>query len=1034
MRLLACLFALSTVSAFAAPVFNRDVRPILSDKCFGCHGFDANHRKAGLRLDEREGALVLNSKGRAAIRPGDLAGSLLWERITTDDPDEVMPPPESHKPLLTAAEKEILRAWILDGAPYQRHWSFEPPVQAALPTPGEGPRHAIDSFLAERLRREGLKSNPEADRRLLIRRLAFDLTGLPPTPEEVEAFVADRAPDAYEKVVEHYLASPHHGEHMARHWLDVARYGDTHGLHLDNERQMWLYRDWVVEAFNRNLPFDQFTVEQIAGDQLPEPTDEQRIATGFNRCLTTTAEGGSIEEEWLFRNAVDRATTTGQAWMGLTFGCAVCHDHKYDPIRAKDYYSLYAFFYSSADPALDGNKLLVEPVIKPATPAVQARRAELDAAVRAAEERHREAVAALSYQDPALASPPPEPGDFEEIWFDDAFPPGAKVSASPGKPTRWIGRTEGPVFSGERAVVRDDAGLAQDVIHGGFPPLVLPPNPRFAVQVYLDPQAPPRALMLQIHPVNKGGWEHRAVWGDLGAITWGKPGTASRHPAGPLPEPGRWVRLEVDAEALGLAPGDAVEGFALTKFDGTAYWDRGAIVGRSDPARDPLHSFSVWLAAQQGKSPPGADKDLVQVLRKEPARRSEAEQARLRDFYLGQVCVATRSTLAPLRREIEQARRARDEYEGSIPGTYVMGDRAQPRQAHVMLRGAYDKKGEPVEPGTPAFLPELRLPEGQTRARRLDLARWLVAPDHPLTARVAVNRFWQQFFGVGIVKTSEDFGSQGEPPVHPELLDWLAVDFRTQGWDVRRLVRALVSSEAYRRHSQATPEAWARDPENRLLARGPRFRLDAEQIRDQALAVSGLLNREMGGRGVRPYQPPNIWEAVGFVGGNSNTRVYQADTGPALYRRGLYVFLKRTAPHPFLANFDAPSREASCSRRERSNTPLQALQLLNDTQYVEAARAFAQRMMQEGGSTPATRLDFAFRVALARPPTAEEAALLREDFERHLARYGSDPESARRLAEVGEFRAHPDLPLDELAAYTLVGNLVLNLDESVSRN
>lgn len=1015
----------------AAPLsFNRDVRPILSDKCFACHGFDAKHREAGLRLDTLEGATVANDQGKVAVKPGDPAASLLWHHVTSSDPDEIMPPPKTKK-TLTAADKDILRRWIEQGAPYQKHWSFEVPVKA--PVPAGADASAIDRFLAERLQRAKLAFSPEADKNTLIRRVAYDLTGLPPTPAELDAFLADTAPGAYEKMVDRYLASPHYGEHMAKHWLDVARYGDTHGLHLDNERQMWLYRDWVVGAFNRNLPFDRFTVEQIAGDQLPDATDDQKTASGFNRCLVTTAEGGSIEEEWLHRNALDRATTTGQAWMGLTMGCATCHDHKYDPISMRDYYSLYAFFYSSADPALDGNNLLVQPVIKPATPEVEAKRRDLDAKVEAADKLHDEAAAKLAYSDPAEANPPPGVEEREVVWFDDAFPSGARVTASPGKGTRIVGKEEGPVLSGGRSLRRDDAGLAQDIIQGGFAPYELQTEAKFFTHVFLDPANPPRTIMLQFHPVNKGGWDHRAVWGDIDAIDWGNKNTTSRHHMGPLPKLGEWVRLEVEAEKVGLVPGDRVEGFALTKFDGVAHWDKAGITGRVDAARDPRYSFAAWLDANQGKKVPEGGKDIDNLLRKPKEKRSEAEKTRLREFYLAEVCETTRATLEPLRATVAKARRERDDFEATIPGTFIMGDRDKPRDAFVMLRGAYDKRGDKVEPATPAVLPPLDVPAG-TRARRLDLANWLVSPAHPLTARVAANRFWQYFLGTGLVKTSEDFGTQGEPPVHPELLDWLAVDFRESGWDVKRLARAIVTSRAYRQSSRATPELLAADPENRLLARGPRFRLDAEQIRDGALAASGLLNPEMGGRGVRPYQPPNIWEVVGFVGGNSNTRVYQADTGPALYRRGLYVFIKRTAVHPFLSNFDAPSREASCSRRERSNTPLQALQLMNDTQYVEAARALAQRLVTEGGDTPEARIAHAFKLVLARAPTADETAVIRGALDQHLARYRADPEAAKRLATVGEFRFRETLSPSEMAAWTLVGNLVLNLDEAVSRN
>jgi hypothetical protein len=1016
--------------------YNRDVRPILSDKCFACHGFDPKTRKGGFRLDTLEGATVGKDGKPPAVVPGDVAKSELWTRINTTDPDELMPPAESHK-ALTASEKDILKRWIEQGGQFQKHWSFEPIVRPAVPqavASAAQVRNPIDAFVFARLEREGLEPAAEADRATLIRRAAFALTGLPPTPAEVELFNADPAPDAYERMLDRYLASPRFGEEMARHWLDIARYGDTHGLHLDNERQMWAYRDYVVNSFNANKPFDVFTIEQLAGDQLPEvgkssPTKEQLTATGFSRCNVTTSEGGSIDAELTFRYAVDRASTTMTTWMGLTGGCAVCHDHKFDPISAKEFYSMYAFFYSNADPAMDGNALLTNPVAKLSTPESEKKLAEFDAQIAAKQKELDDKTVALAYTDPATLNPPPAPQVLETVWIEDDFPVGAQVQGT--TPTQFVTAAEGgQVASGTRAIKRTDAGLAQDFYQSGAAPLPILPEGKIFAHVFLDPANLPKSIMVQFH---KGDWKHRAVWGEYDPIPFGAPNTTEKVHFGPLPEAGKWVKLEIPIEKVGLVPGEPITGVAMTQYGGTVYWDKVGIAGRTDPAGDPARSMLAWQKSRVGQDTPGVPPEVNQLLKDGPEKVTNPDQVkRLRDYYLQNVCADTKGQLGTLPGELAAVRQQRTDYENAIPSTFVFTDLATPRDAFVMMRGAYDKPGEKVEPGTLAVLPPLKKANPEGRATRLDLAKWLVAPEHPMTARVAANRLWQQFFGVGLVKSSEDFGSQGQPPSHPELLDWLAAEFRENGWDQKRMVKLLLSSAAFRQGSSVTPELFNRDPENRLLARGPRFRLDAEQIRDNALFVSGLINLEMGGKGVRTYQPPNIWEPVGFVG--SNTANYTQDTGPALYRRSIYTFLKRTAPAPFLSNFDAPNRESSCARRERSNTPLQALQLMNDVQHVEAARAMAQRMLTEGGATAAERIAFAFRSILARQPDAFEAEVTAAQLATHLARYQADEEAAKKVIAHGESKPKPDLAPAELAAYTLVANMILNLDETVTRN
>ncbi len=1007
--------------------FNRDIRPILSDNCFACHGFDAKTRKAGLRLDTQEGAFAPARSGKPAIEPGKPDASELWARIQSDDPDDLMPPAESHKQI-TPAQKELLRRWIEQGAPYQKHWSFEPPVATPPPPtpPGTPVRNPIDRFIAHRLAAEGLAFSPEAPRETLIRRIAFDLTGLPPTPEETRLFLTDTEPGAYERMVDRYLASPRYGEQMARHWLDLARYADTHGLHLDNERQMWAWRDWVVRAFNRNQPFDSFTIEQLAADLLPNPSQDQLVATGFNRNNVTTSEGGSIDAEFIFRYAVDRTATTVQAWLGLTAGCAVCHDHKFDPISKNEFYSLYAFFHSAADPAMDGNIATTPPTLKLRSPEDEAHLAELDRSIAAAEARIPQALATVNYTDPASLTPPPPARTFRTLWADDAPPARWRVFASPGAPTATITSGQGPVASGKRAWKRQDTGLAQDVFEGS-PSLEIPLDARLIASVYLDPANPPRSIMLQYRTSD---WKHRAVWGDYDAIDYGAKHTTERVHQGPLPTAGSWVHLEVDASSLGLKPGDKLQGFAVTQFGGTVYWDAIGVAGRVEPASDPRHSFTAWLRQFETKPAKDLPQDIRAILGESTVEQRDPDQERrLRDHFLARVCADTRPVFEPILGDLAAARQRRNDYENAIPSTFIWRDLDKPRESFVMERGAYDRPGERVYPAVPAALPPLPTTNNPTR---LDLARWLVSDDNPLTARVTVNRFWQQFFGTGLVKTSDDFGSQGEPPSHPELLDWLAIRFRQSGWDVQALVRLLVTSHTYRQSSRVTPDLLRRDPENRLLARAPRFRLDAEQIRDNALFVSGLLVQDMGGKGVKPYQPPNIWEPVGFVG--SNTREYRQDSGPALYRRSLYTFYKRTAPPPFMSAFDAPNREQSCSRRERSNTPLQALQLMNDVQHFEAARALAERMLREGGPTAADRLGFAFQLVLARTPDPDELTVLNAALADHLARYATDPDAARAVVSYGESRSHPRLPAPELAAYTLAANLLLNLDETLTRN
>lgn len=1015
-------FATVPASAATKLDFNRDIRPILSDNCFACHGLDAKKRKADLRLDVPEGAYTA-IEGAFPVKPGSPEVSTIIQRMISTDEDEVMPPPESHKKV-TPAQIEILKRWIKEGAEYKKHWSFEAPVKPPVPKAAKAPvRNPIDAFIQARLAEEGLPPAPEASKETLIRRVTLDLTGLPPTLEEIDAFLADTSPDAYERVVARLLKSERYGEHMGRYWLDAARYADTHGLHLDNERSMWPYRDWVVRAFNANLPYDQFTLWQLAGDLLPDATREQQIASGFNRCNVTTSEGGSINEEFVFRYAVDRTDTTVAVWMGLTAGCAVCHDHKFDPISQKEFYSMYAFFNSAADPAMDGNILLTPPTLRLST-AEQARQmAELEQKIAAAEKQIRESIQKLSYVDPATITPPPPVTTSETVWFEDAFPAGAKVSSS-GEPTQIVTKEKGPVFSGNTALKRTATGVAQDFFANGAK-FEIPPNGKLSVQCYIDEKNPPKAIMLQFHTA---GWNHRAVWGEEGAIPFGQVRTPEKVQMGALPEAGKWVRLEVPAEKLGLKPGIKINGYAFTQFGGTVSWDRLAMSSRIDPAKDAQWSWKVWVEKNQGRRVAELPNDLQTLVRgKKEAEWPAKDVVRLKEWWLENEYQGAKEIVEGVRAEKLALQGKKKSLEDVIPATFIMADLPEQRESFVMDRGQYDKPKDKVTRGTPAVFPPLPKQDNYTR---LDLARWLISPQHPLTARVQANRLWQQFFGTGLVKTSNDFGSQGEPPSHPELLDWLAVTFQESGWDMKRFVTLIVTSHTYRQSSQFPAQGAQLDPENRLLARGPRFRLDAEVVRDSALFVSGLLSPTIGGKGVKPYQPENIWEPVGF--GGSNTRNYIQDHGESLYRRSLYTFWKRTAPPPNMTAFDAPNRESYCLRRERSNTPLQALNLMNDVQYFEAARNFAQRVMQMTEGTDA-RITALYRAATGRFPSAQEAEIVRQSFEKHLAAYQARPEEAKKAITFGESKTDVKLDPVKVCAWTMIANLVLNLDEVVTK-
>ena len=1013
------------VLAEDAADFSRDILPLLSENCFQCHGPDEANRESDLRLDQHDGAVAELDAGGRAIVPGESANSLLFQRISSDDPDQLMPPPDSGKKL-DSDDIARIKKWIDDGAVWERHWAFRAPQKPTLPEQVKGwnPRGAIDRFIHARLQKENLAPEDSADRETLIRRVTLDLTGLPPTLKEIDNFLADRSPAAFERVVNRLLDSAAYGEHMTRIWLDSARYADTHGLHLDNERSIWPYRNWVIDSFNDNMPFDQFTIEQLAGDLLPDPTLQQRVATGFNRCNVTTSEGGSIDDEYYVRYAVDRVETTSTVWLGLTAGCAACHDHKFDPLTQKEFYQLFSYFFSLTERAMDGNALLPPPVVKVPTEDQLIQKADYQTQLTSVEKAIEEITAKANYVDALAEEQLGELDEQESIWFDDKLPDGAKPQGDGPDPWKFVSSPEHPVLSGEKSSVRSGTGLTQHFFTDANPKLTVGTPARLFAYVYLDPDDPPETVQLQF---NDGSWNHRAYWGADKAHGAGQQGPANFH-MGDLPETGKWVRLQVDAQSVGLKPDSQLNGWAFTQFGGTVHWDKAGTIAVAPLPDQQLESLHLWEQYRKKvKSPPLPD-EIQKILDAEHDKRSQDQVQQLTHYYLQHINPALRPQFAQPIKERVALKKQLDDLENTIPATLVMEDQQEPRQAFVLERGQYTEKREEVSSSVPAWIAPL--PE-DAPPNRLGLARWLVSPDHPLTARVTVNRFWQHYFGTGLVKTSEDFGIQGEQPSHPELLDWLAVHFIETGWDVKRLNKMIVMSATYQQSSRVSPDKLASDHDNRLLSRGPRFRLDAEIIRDSALAVSGLLVNEIGGKSVRPYQPAGLWKPVGF--GGSNTSVFTQDTGPNLYRRSMYTFWKRTSPPPSMSTFDAPDRETCQVRRARTNTPLQSLVLMNDVQFIEAARKLAERVIVEGGSDVDTRLTFAFRITTSRNPRPTEAESLARLLGEYQDEFKANPDEAAKLLAAGDSSRDPSLDVSELAGWTMITHLLLNLSETVTK-
>lgn len=942
-------------------VFGRDVRPILSEHCFKCHGPAAGKGAAGLRLDTFEGATAHLDDG-VAIAPGDPASSLLLKRVSEADPAMRMPPPGAGVSPLTPDQIAILRAWIKSGARYEKHWAFVPPVMPRLPAvkdPKWG-RNPIDRFVLAKLDKAGLKPEPEADRDTLAMRAAQTLTGLPPTPSELEMFRRDLKPGAYERYVDRLMAKPAYGEHEARYWLDAVRYGDTHGLQLDNERGIFPYRDWVIRSFNDDLPFDKFVEWQLAGDLLPNPTTEQLIATGYVRMNLTSNEGGAIPEEFLARNTFDRVDTTSTVLLGLTFGCAKCHDHKYDPIRQNDYYGLYAYFDSTQDEPLDGNIGLPPPVVRAATKEQEIHLNAMDSRLSVIRQAVDPVTAASWFE--KNHGPVPTSRDWQatpvysRTSYDEAFD-----KPEPGEPGQaaatWKPFPYQPGKDAVNIIAKDNSSI---YVKGTI--------------------SLPRARTMILRVSSDDGIR---MWLN-GKLIHSNKASRALHPGLDL------VKADFragDNELIAkVVNGGSIDGLNIGLAD--ANEERGA--------------------------------QAVAAFRKSP--QDQAAQQQLRQAYLE---AGPDSPAALAYRKLAKERAA---FEASIPMTLIAREMAKPRPTFVLKRGQYDQRGDPVERHIPTALGQLPSAEPNDR---LGLAKWMIDPSNPLVARVFVNRLWQQHFGVGIVKTVEDFGSQGEWPLDQPLLDYLAISFVKNVWSVKKLNRLIVTSAAFRQSSRITAAKLTKDPENRLISRGPRFRLDAEVIRDKALLDGGLLNANIGGHGFKPYQPDGLWE--GSSDPASSTHFYVRDKGKEIYRRSMYMFWKRTSPPPVMVTFDAPLRDTCIVRRSTTNTPLQALAVLNEPAFLEASRTMAARVLSTPGGDE-IHLREVYEITLGRAPRAAEVQLLSKALRRYRQTYGADPAAAKKLLMVGDSPQSKTIPAAEKAAWMIVCSSLMNTDEFLTQH
>ena len=1005
------LFLLPALS-LAAVEFNRDVRPILADRCFACHGPDATARGIKMRLDS-ESAAKADLGGRFAIVPGDASKSEMIRRVTAEKIALRMPP--THSGLkLNDREIETLKSWILEGAAWQKHWSFIPPKSPPLPAVSKQAwvRNPIDAFVLAKLDREGLSPSPEAAKTTLIRRATLDLTGLPPTPTEADAFLRDESPNAYEKVLDRLLASPRYGERIAIRWLDAARYADTNGYQTDAEREMWRWRDWVIDAFNKNKPYDRFATEQIAGDLLRDATVDQKIATGFNRNHRGNSEGGIVPEEYLVEYCVDRVETMSTVFLGLTLGCARCHNHKYDPFTQREFYSMFAYFNSIPELGRYLKYGNTPPLVKAPTDEQQAKLRMLQEQAAAVQEKFflaesAAASARKTWERSLAAQSPAAQGDWSLI--------DGMVASGPQQDAR---------FDGKRVV---DLGLKGDF---GF-------YSKFTLAAWIAPETASGPILTRAEDDDNGeGYGLYLVDGKLQANfvkrrlddsirveTKSKIKPGERHHVALTYDGSRvatGVQIFVDGKPQELEIiVDAINQEFAAKKEPLRIGGGGAAGRRFAGSIDDARAYDRALSTEE-LSILATSRTIGEIARLAPAQRSAAESAKLRLAFLEG---GSSAEVTAQWRALVAARRTLATYVESVPTVMVMEELPQPKDTFLLVRGAYDKPGDRVHRSVPESLHPLT---AQAPPNRLGLAQWLVDPANPLTARVAVNRFWQMYFGTGLVKTTEDFGVQGEWPSHPELLDWLATEFVRSGWDIKALQKTILMSATYRQSSRSTPELTQRDPENRLLARGPRMRLPAEMIRDQALSISGLLVEKRGGPSVKPYQPAGLWSELG-------DKDYVADTGEGLYRRSLYTFWKRTAAPPFMANFDSAMRESCTVRESRTDTPLQALNLMNDVTFVEASRKMAERVLRENTTGTDERLTYAFRLVTARAPSSRELQTLRGSLAFYRDHYQSRQPEAQSLTRQGASAPVSDIPARDLAAWTAVCSLLLNLDEAVTK-
>jgi mono/diheme cytochrome c family protein len=1025
--------------------YNKDIRPILSENCFSCHGADSAARKAGLRLDKPAAEAAIKD-GSAAIVPGKPDASEAIRRMLGKGP--IMPPAYTHK-TLKPEQIALIKAWVKQGAQYQPHWAYIAPVKPALPSVSNSAwaKSPIDRFVLAKLDTLGLKPAAEADKRTLIRRVSLDTTGLPPEPAEVSRFLSDHSPNAYEKMVDRMLASPRYGEHRARYWLDVCRYADTNGIHFDNYREVWAYREWVIRAFNANMPFDRFTIEQLAGDLLPNPTMDQKIATGFTRCNITTNEGGAIDEEYRVLYARDRTETAAQIWLGSTMGCCVCHDHKFDPFSMKDFYSMSAYFNNTTQAAMDGNIKDTPPVLF--VPAMQDRAryatigADITAAQKAVDTRKANARADFdawikSARPDSVAATAAPDGLVTSIALNEgkgraltASVNGANYTLTAGADPSWV---SGPVA--EKAFVKTPGASAECPLIGDFDT-----NQAFSYAAWI--KMPKNgvggsvyARMDDLHDFR--GWDLWLEYNKIGTHIINKwPESAlkvvSRQPLSTdqwhhvcIAYPGTGkaadVRIYVDGKQVEMdIASDNLRGtikttvpFKIGQRHTTSATDGLTI----QDVRIYNRGLDVRDAARIGSGP------RMSYLVAKQATLTAAERDEAFNWWLTSAdkeFIAAADKLAALQNENSGivARGAT---------THIANEQPTPAVAYILNRGEYDKRREKVSPAPPSSLPAI---PASFPKNRLGLAKWFMLPENPLTARVTVNRMWQELFGVGLVKSAGDFGVNGEIPPNQALLDYLAIDFREHNWDVKRMYREIMLSSTYKQAAITTPDKRRLDQENRYCSRGPRFRMDAEMVRDYALAVSTLLSPKIGGPSVRPYQPTGVWEAVAMP--ESNTRYYMQDKGENLYRRSMYTFWKRAAPPASMDVFNAPSRETCTVRRERTNTPLQALVTLNDVQFVEAARNLAQLTLKQGGSTDAARINYMANRLISRPFTAQEMAIVQKSLAALSTHYNSDAADAKQLISEGESKADATIPVTKLAAWTMLANQLMNLDEVLNK-